>query len=174
MTVTQDLDIWTLIIHASFLVKVVMFLLLAVSFMSWMFIFQKWFSIRRANRQTGSSSAILGAGLNALYRGTVNIATRSATWSASSRRAFAGSPAARPGAPTPTRATWSTARAARYAPPPARDGLPRAAPRVPRLDRLGQPLHGACSARCGASIRSAAWPTFSGRRWRRSRPASRL
>ena len=52
MTVTQDLDIWTLIVHASFVVKVVMFLLLAVSFMSWMFIFQKWFSIRRANAQT--------------------------------------------------------------------------------------------------------------------------
>src|SRR3954462_13537123 len=52
MTVTQDLDIWTLIVHASLVVKVVMFLLLAVSFMSWMFIFQKWFSIRRANAQT--------------------------------------------------------------------------------------------------------------------------
>ena len=52
MTVTQDLDIWTLIVNASFVVKVVMFLLLAVSFMSWMFIFQKWFSIRRANAQT--------------------------------------------------------------------------------------------------------------------------
>jgi biopolymer transport protein TolQ len=52
MTATQDLDIWTLILHASFVVKVVMFLLLAVSFMSWMFIFQKWFSIRRANAQT--------------------------------------------------------------------------------------------------------------------------
>ena len=30
MTATQDLDIWTLIVHASFVVKVVMFLLLAV------------------------------------------------------------------------------------------------------------------------------------------------
>src|SRR3954467_8577566 len=52
MTVTQDLDIWTLILHASLVVKVVIFLLMAVSFMSWMFIFQKWFSIRRANGQT--------------------------------------------------------------------------------------------------------------------------
>src|ERR1043166_1942648 len=52
MNGTQDLDIWTLIVHASFVVKIVMFLLLGVSFMSWMFIFQKWFSIRRANAQT--------------------------------------------------------------------------------------------------------------------------
>jgi biopolymer transport protein TolQ len=52
MTVTQDLDIWTLVLHASFVVKVVMVILLAVSFMSWMFIFQKWFVIRRAVSQT--------------------------------------------------------------------------------------------------------------------------
>src|SRR5260370_16849347 len=52
MNVTQDLDIWTLIVHASIVVKVVIFLLLVVSFMSWMFIFQKWFSIRRAGGQT--------------------------------------------------------------------------------------------------------------------------
>ena len=45
MTLTQDLDIWTLILHASIVVKVVMGLLVAVSFMSWMFIFQKWFAI---------------------------------------------------------------------------------------------------------------------------------
>ena len=48
MTVTQDLDLWTLIVNASFVVKAVMGLLVAVSFLSWMFIFQKWFSIRRA------------------------------------------------------------------------------------------------------------------------------
>ena len=51
MTLTQDLDIWTLILNASVVVKVVMLLLAAVSFMSWMFIFQKWFSIRRAAAQ---------------------------------------------------------------------------------------------------------------------------
>ena len=49
---TQDLDIWTLIVHASIVVKVVMAILLVVSFMSWMFIFQKWFAIRRAVAQT--------------------------------------------------------------------------------------------------------------------------
>jgi len=74
MNVTQDLDIWTLIIHASVVVKVVMFLLLAVSFMSWMFIFQKWFSIRRANTQTDKFEREFWSGndLNALYQGAVN------------------------------------------------------------------------------------------------------
>jgi biopolymer transport protein TolQ len=74
MNVTQDLDIWTLIVNASIVVKVVMLLLLAVSFMSWMFIFQKWFSIRRANRQTELFEREFWGGrdLNALYQGAVN------------------------------------------------------------------------------------------------------
>ena len=74
MTVTQDLDIWTLILHASIVVKVVMGLLIAVSFMSWMFIFQKWFAIRRANAQTDKFEREFWSGndLNALYQGAVN------------------------------------------------------------------------------------------------------
>ncbi len=74
MNVTQDLDIWTLIVNASLIVKAVMFLLLAVSFMSWMFIFQKWFSIRRASRQTDRFEREFWSGndLNALYQGAVN------------------------------------------------------------------------------------------------------
>jgi biopolymer transport protein TolQ len=74
MNLTQDLDIWTLILNASIVVKVVMLLLLAVSFMSWMFIFQKWFSIRRANRQTELFEREFWGGrdLNALYQGAVN------------------------------------------------------------------------------------------------------
>ncbi len=74
MTLTQDLDIWTLILNASFVVKVVMVLLLAVSFMSWMFIFQKWFAIRRANSQTDKFEREFWSGndLNALYQGAVN------------------------------------------------------------------------------------------------------
>jgi biopolymer transport protein TolQ len=73
MTVTQDLDIWTLIAQASVVVKVVMLLLAAVSFMSWMFIFQKWFSIRRANAQTDKFEREFWSGndLNALYQGAV-------------------------------------------------------------------------------------------------------
>jgi biopolymer transport protein TolQ len=74
MNVTQDLDIWTLILHASVVVKVVMFLLAAVSFMSWMFIFQKWFAIRRAASQTDKFEREFWSGndLNALYQGAVN------------------------------------------------------------------------------------------------------
>ena len=74
MTVTQDLDIWTLILHASIVVKVVMGLLVAVSFMSWMFIFQKWFAIRRANAQTDKFEREFWSGndLTALYQGAVN------------------------------------------------------------------------------------------------------
>jgi biopolymer transport protein TolQ len=73
MTVTQDLDIWTLILHASIVVKVVMGLLVVVSFMSWMFIFQKWFSIRRASAQTDKFEREFWSGndLNALYQGAV-------------------------------------------------------------------------------------------------------
>ncbi len=74
MNVTQDLDIWTLIVNASIVVKVVMLLLLSVSWMSWMFIFQKWFSIRRAGRQTELFEREFWGGrdLNALYQGAVN------------------------------------------------------------------------------------------------------
>ncbi len=74
MNVTQDLDIWTLILHASLVVKVVIILLVAVSFMSWMFIFQKWFSIRRASAQSDKFEREFWSGndLNALYQGAVN------------------------------------------------------------------------------------------------------
>ena len=74
MNLTQDLEIWTLIVNASIVVKVVMLLLLAVSFMSWMFIFQKWFSIRRAGQKTEQFEREFWGGrdLNALYQGAVN------------------------------------------------------------------------------------------------------
>ena len=48
MTMTQDMELWTLVANASIVVKAVMALLLAVSFMSWMFIFRKWMTISRA------------------------------------------------------------------------------------------------------------------------------
>jgi biopolymer transport protein TolQ len=74
MNATPDLDIWTLIVNASLVVKVVMVLLMVVSFLSWMFIFQKWFSIRRAARQTEQFERDFWSGndLNALYQGAVN------------------------------------------------------------------------------------------------------
>ena len=74
MSVTQDLEIWTLIVNASIVVKAVMALLLAVSFMSWMFIFRKWFTIRRAREQTELFEREFWSGndLLALYQGAVN------------------------------------------------------------------------------------------------------
>src|SRR5205814_3227566 len=72
-TFAQDLDIWQLILHASFVVKVVMGILVIVSFMSWMFIFQKAFVIRRAVAQTIKFEREFWGGqdLNALYQGAV-------------------------------------------------------------------------------------------------------
>jgi len=74
MSVTQDLSMWTLVLNASFIVKVVMVLLLAVSFMSWMFIFRKWIGIRRARAQTEKFEREFWSGndLTALYQGAVN------------------------------------------------------------------------------------------------------
>jgi len=73
-TFSQDIDIWQLILHASIVVKVVMAILVAVSFMSWMFIFQKWFVLRRAVTQTLDFEREFWGGkdLNALYQGAVN------------------------------------------------------------------------------------------------------
>jgi biopolymer transport protein TolQ len=74
MTVTQDLEIWTLVANASIVVKLVMALLLAVSFMSWLFIFSKLFAIRMARAQTETFEREFWSGndLNALYQGAVN------------------------------------------------------------------------------------------------------
>ncbi|MBI3371630.1 MAG: protein TolQ [Betaproteobacteria bacterium] len=74
MTVTQDLEIWTLVVNASIVVKLVMALLLAVSFMSWLFIFSKLFAIRRARAQTETFEREFWSGndLNSLYQGAVN------------------------------------------------------------------------------------------------------
>ncbi|MSQ55827.1 MAG: protein TolQ [Betaproteobacteria bacterium] len=74
MTVTQDMELWTLIANASIVVKAVMVLLLAVSFMSWMFIFRKLISIRRAREQTDAFEREFWSGndLSLLYQGSVN------------------------------------------------------------------------------------------------------
>ncbi len=74
MNVTQDLEIWTLIASASLVVKFVMALLLAVSFMSWLFIFRKMFAIRRARIETDKFEREFWGGndLNLLYQGAVN------------------------------------------------------------------------------------------------------
>jgi biopolymer transport protein TolQ len=74
MSVTQDLELWTLIVNASFVVKTVMLLLLAVSFLSWMFIFRKWIAIRHAREQTEGFEREFWSGndITVLYQGAIN------------------------------------------------------------------------------------------------------
>jgi biopolymer transport protein TolQ len=74
VNVTQDLELWTLIVNASLVVKLVMLLLMAVSFLSWTFIFSKWIAIRRARSQTETFERDFWSGndLNLLYQGAVN------------------------------------------------------------------------------------------------------
>lgn len=74
MNVTSDLDIWILIMGASLVVKAVLALLVVVSFLSWMYIFSKWFTIRRARSQTERFEREFWGGndLNLLYQGAVN------------------------------------------------------------------------------------------------------
>jgi biopolymer transport protein TolQ len=74
VNVSQDLELWTLIVNASLVVKLVMLLLMAVSFLSWTFIFSKWIAIRRARAQTEQFERDFWSGndLNLLYQGAVN------------------------------------------------------------------------------------------------------
>jgi len=74
VNVTQDLELWTLITNASLVVKLVMLLLLAVSFLSWTYIFSKWIAIRRARSQTEQFERDFWSGndLNLLYQGAIN------------------------------------------------------------------------------------------------------
>ena len=74
MIMTQDMELWSLVANASFVVKAVMVLLLAVSFMSWMFIFRKLMTIRSARAQTEQFEREFWSGndINSLYQGSVN------------------------------------------------------------------------------------------------------
>lgn len=69
MNVTEDLSILSLIANASVLVKLVMALLGTVSFMSWYWIFRKWFQIRDAKKKTDLFERDFWSGgdLNTLY-----------------------------------------------------------------------------------------------------------
>lgn len=64
MTVSQDLSFISLISNASLLVQLIMALLLAVSLMSWTFIFQKMFAIRNARAETASFEQAFWSGGN--------------------------------------------------------------------------------------------------------------
>jgi len=74
MTVTQDLSILQLILNASWVVQAIMLLLIAVSVMSWFYIFRKLFAIKRAQRQTDDFERTFWSRpeLNALYQSAVN------------------------------------------------------------------------------------------------------
>ena len=74
MNVSQDLSILHLILNASAVVQVVMALLASVSFMSWYYIFSKWFTLRTAKAQTEQFERDFWSGgdLNSLYQSAVN------------------------------------------------------------------------------------------------------
>ena len=74
MNVTQDMSILSLIINASAVVKFVMALLVVVSFLSWFHIFNKWFSVKKARRQTESFERDFWSGgdLNSMYQSAIN------------------------------------------------------------------------------------------------------
>ena len=73
MNVTQDLSILELVANASLVVKFILALLVAVSFMSWYWIFRKWFALRDARTQTDRFEREFWSGgdLNTLYQNIV-------------------------------------------------------------------------------------------------------
>ena len=74
MNVSQDFSILQLILNASAVVQVVMAILIGVSFMSWYYIFMKWFAVRQSRRQTETFEKDFWSGgdLNNLYNSAVN------------------------------------------------------------------------------------------------------
>ncbi len=74
MNAAQDLSILHLILEASAVVQMVMALLAGVSFMSWYYIFMKWFAVREAREKTETFERDFwsGGNLNSLYNSAVN------------------------------------------------------------------------------------------------------
>jgi biopolymer transport protein TolQ len=74
MNVSQDLSILHLILNASAVVQVVMLLLAGVSFLSWYYIFRKWFTVKAARGQTEQFERDFWSGgdLNSLYQSAIN------------------------------------------------------------------------------------------------------
>ena len=81
MNVTQDLSILELILHASAVVQIVMGLLAGVSFMSWYYIFMKWYAVREARSKTEDFERDFWSGgdLNNLYEGATSNRHRAGT-----------------------------------------------------------------------------------------------
>lgn len=74
MNVNQDLSILNLILNASAVVQIIMLILATVSFISWYYIFSKWFSLMQSKRQTDNFENIFWSGgdLNHLYNNAVS------------------------------------------------------------------------------------------------------
>ncbi|GHT91623.1 protein TolQ [Betaproteobacteria bacterium] len=74
MNVTQDLSILQLILNASAVVQVVMAILIGISFMSWFYIFVKWFAVRDSRLKTERFERDFWSGgdLNNLFNSAVN------------------------------------------------------------------------------------------------------
>ena len=74
MNVSQDLSILHLILNASAVVQAVMLLLVGVSFMSWYYIFRKYFAVKqqRAKTEQFERDFWSGSDLNSLYNSAVN------------------------------------------------------------------------------------------------------
>ena len=74
MNLTQDLSILELVINASLVVKLILALLVFVSFMSWYWIFRKWFALRDARARTDQFERDFWSGgdLNSLYQSAAN------------------------------------------------------------------------------------------------------
>lgn len=74
MNITQDLSILQLVLNASAVVQAIMALLAGISFMSWYYIFMKWFAVRKARAKTEDFERDFWSGgdLNNLYSSAVN------------------------------------------------------------------------------------------------------
>jgi biopolymer transport protein TolQ len=90
MTVTQDLSFLSLVTNASLLVQLVMALLLAVSVMSWTYIFRKMFAIRNAQTQTEEFERAFwsGGNLATLYQDAASNRRKSSGKSGALERIF--------------------------------------------------------------------------------------
>ena len=68
-SVSSDLSVWALFLHADFLVKIVMVILLLASFWCWAIIFEKLVRLRRLRRQAASFEETFwsGGSLDDLY-----------------------------------------------------------------------------------------------------------
>lgn len=81
MNVTQDLSIIALVANASLLVKLIMGALLALSMLSWWFIFRKWFVLRDAEKKADDFERTFwsGSDLKSLYHSVVSARRASGT-----------------------------------------------------------------------------------------------